>query len=395
MTDQPMTETAHQHKPERVVEHMKRSPSAILVAAVLSIGLLLVACAGEPPDSPPPVAPDPTQQMGAVIVVDALGRTVEFSEPPQRIVVAGKSSLTIVDTLYLFAEARDRVVGLVAGQQKPGAFLGFVDPAFEEKTILEVEAGPEQIAPLKPDVVILRSFMADKLGKTLEQVDIPVIYVDLETPEQVFRDLGTLGQLFGNGTRAEEIRSYYESRLDYVANSLAGLSAEQRPSTLILQHSDKGGQVAFNVPSASWLQTTEVELAGGSPVWKEAALGGGWTVVNLEQIAAWDPDQIYVISYKSDSAQVADRLASDPQWQGLKAVKDGQIHGFPSDIFSWDQPDPRWILGVTWLAGKLHPGRLPELDMMEEVSQFFGQMYGLSHASFESHILPSLKGDIE
>ena len=40
----------------------------------------------------------------------------------------------------------------------PGDFLAFVDPTFEEKPKLAPDVGPEQIAPLNPDVVILRSF---------------------------------------------------------------------------------------------------------------------------------------------------------------------------------------------------------------------------------------------
>jgi iron complex transport system substrate-binding protein len=373
---------------------LKRWPVLILVATIWLAGSLLGACGG-PANQVPPPTPEPTGRAGGVTVVDALGRTTEFPEPPQRIVVAGKSSLTIMDTLYLFAAARNRVVGLVVGNQKPGDFLSFVDPTFEKKAVLEVDAGPEQIAPLEPDVVILRSFMAEQLGKLLEQLDIPVVYVDLETPEQYFRDLSTLGQLLDDKVRASDIQAYYRSHLDYVDDSLEGLKEGQKPSILILQYSDQGGEVALNVPSATWLQTIEAELAGGVPIWKEAAQGGGWTVVNFEQIAAWDPDTIFVIHYRSDPAEIVDRLRANPQWQALRAVQEGQIYGFAGDIFSWDQPDPRWILGVTWLAGKLHPNRLSGLDMTEEIADFFGQMYGLDEATIAEKILPSLKGDIQ
>jgi len=368
---------------------MKRSPNPVLLASALLASLLLVAC-GSTPTVKAPATVD-----NSLTVVDALGRTVEFPAPPQRIVVAGKSSLTIINTLYLFPEAGDRVTGLVVGRQKPGAFLGFVDPAFDQKIVLEVEAGPEQIAPLKPDVVVVRSFMQEQLGKPLEQVDIPVVYVDLETPEQYFRDLVTLGQLFGNQARAEEIRVFYQTRLDRLDEALGGLNDDQKPRVLIVQYSDQGGEVAVNVPSASWLQTTEAELAGGLPVWKEAAQGGGWTVVNFEQIAAWDPDQIFVISYQADPSQVVAGLQANAQWQALRAVQEGQLYAFPADIYSWDQPDPRWILGTTWLATKIHPDRLGDLRLMDEVSEFFGQMYGLDGATVQEQIRPLLKGDVE
>jgi iron complex transport system substrate-binding protein len=356
---------------------------------VLLACLLVTSCAGSP-------SPEiPAAGEGGLAVVDALGRTVEFAAPPQRIVVAGKSSLTIINTLYLFPEARERVTGLVVGRQKPGEFLALVDPGFDQKTVLEVEAGPEQIAPLNPDVVIVRSFMQETLGRPLEQVDIPVVYVDLETPEQYFRDLTTLGQLFGNEARAEEIRAFYQARLDQLEGELAGLADEQKPRVLIVQYGEQGGEVALNVPSASWLQTTEAELAGGLPIWKEAAQSGGWTVVNFEQIAAWDPDQVFVISYGADPAQVVAGLEANPQWQALRAVQEGQLYGFAADVFSWDQPDPRWILGTTWLASKIHPERLEELDLLDEVSQFFGQMYGMDEASVQEQIVPLLRGDVK
>lgn len=365
------------------------------LAVLLLGGLLLTACGSTPTElTAPTPLPGLTAQASGVTIVDALGRAVQLPEPPQRIVVAGKSTLTIVDTLYTFPEAQERVVALVVGRQPVGDFLRLVDPTFRDKTILEVEAGPEQIAPLDPDVVILRSFMAEKLGRSLEQLDIPVVYVDLETPDQYFRDLDTLGQLFGNAARATEIRSFYRARLERIAEPLQGVGDDQMPRILILQFSDQGGEVAFQVPAGVWMQTTVAELAGGTPVWTEAAQGGGWTIVNLEQIAAWDPDQIYVISYKADSADIVARLQAEPQWQVLKAVKEGQIYGFAADTFSWDQPDPRWILGLIWLAGKVHPERFPDLDVRHEVSQFFEQLYGMGSVVVEEQILPNLKGDV-
>jgi iron complex transport system substrate-binding protein len=380
--------------PMRRIQHVRSSPKPFVVSVVLLVCLMLAACTSPPAEAPAPSSEPAVDHVG-IVVVDALGRTVQFAEPPRRIVVAGKSSLTIVETLYLFPQAAERLAGLVVGRQSPGDFLGFVDPTFEGKAVLEVEAGPEQIAPLHPDVVILRSFMAEKLGKPLEQLDIPVVYVDLETPEQYFRDMVTLGQLLGEKGRVEEIRSFYQARLDRVSEGLQGLADDEKPRVLIVQYTDQGSEVALNIPSAAWLQTTEAELAGGSPVWVEASQGGGWTVVNFEQIAAWDPDQIYVISYQADPTQVVQELAADLRWQALRAVQEGKFYGFAADIFSWDQPDPRWILGVTWLASKIHPDRFSDLDMMDEISGFFGQMYGLDQAAIQAHILPNLKGSVE
>jgi len=365
---------------------MKRISVALIAALV--IGLVLTACGGTPTAVP---AEAPT----GLTLTDALGRTVTFDAPPQRIVVAGKSNLTIAEAVYLFPEAQERLVGVVVGKQPIGEFISLVDPTWDQKTQLAPDAGPEQIAPLNPDVVLLRSFTADTLGRALEELDIPVVYFDLETPEQYFRDVDVLGQLLGNAARAEAIRAFYQSRLDRIEQALGGLNEERKPRVLLLQYSEQGGEVALNVPPVAWLQTTEVELAGGAPVWKEAAQAGGWTVVNFEQIAAWDPDQIYVVSYQADSASVVANLKANPQWQALRAVQSDAIYGFPGDIFSWDQPEPRWILGVTWLAGRIQPDLFSDLNMQQEAVEFFSQMYGMDGAAVEASILPTLKGSVE
>jgi iron complex transport system substrate-binding protein len=365
---------------EKSVTTKRISP---FIAGVLFLSLLLGACGGTP-------TAVPTEAPGGLTLTDASGRSVAFEELPQRIVIAGKSSLTIVNTFYLFPEAQERLVGVVVGNQPVGNFISLVDPAWDQKTILAPDAGPEQIAPLSPDVVLLRSFMADSLGRSLAELDVPVVYLDLETPEQYSRDVSVLGQLLGNAARAETIRAFYRERLEGVNQAVERLSTEQKPRVLLVQYNDQGGEVAFNVPSAAWLQTMEVELAGGVPIWTEAAQGGGWAVVSFEQIAAWDPEQIFVVSYRVDSAEIVANLEADLQWQALQAVRDGAIYGFPADIFSWDQPDPRWILGVTWLAGKVHRDRFPGLDMERETVQFFGQMYGMDEALVETQILPRL-----
>jgi iron complex transport system substrate-binding protein len=361
----------------------------LILISLLVATLLLGACTAAPAE--PAVEPGPPQVLA---LVDAQGRTVTLTGLPQRITVAGRSGLTIADTLFMFPEARERVVGVVTGRQNVGDFLVYVDPDFEGITQLDVEAGPEQIATTRPDLVLLKNVVSNELGAGLEQMGIPVLYVDLETPEQYRRDLALMGRLLGDEGRAAEIWSFYQARLDRVSEAVAGLAEQDKPSVLVAQYNEQGGEVALSVPPATWLQTIEVELAGGRPVWKDAAAGGGWQVVNLEQIAAWNPDRIIIISYGEDPGAIVRRLRDDPQWQALAAVQAGQLFGFPGDIFSWAQPDPRWILGFAWLAGRVHPERFPDLDVTAEVQGFFGALYGMDARAIEAHILPALTGDV-
>jgi iron complex transport system substrate-binding protein len=329
-------------------------------------------------------------------ITDALGRTVDFDRRPERIVVAGRANFFIMDALYTFDDVSERLAARpIAGQTAVDPFLAIVDPAYASLPAIERESGAEQIAAFQPDVVILKSFLADSLGGAMEALGIPVVYLDLETPEQYARDVRILGQLLGQEERAEEILNYYRSQQERVVQATADLAEEERPRVLLLQYSSRGGEIAFNVPPVSWIQTLMVEQAGGRPVWVEAAESGGWAVVNFEQIAAWNPDHIFVVDYFSDVDETVARLEADPQWQVLQAVRQGQIYAFPKDFYSWDQPDTRWILGLTWLATRIQPDHFATVDVMEEVIAFYAELYGLEAAQVEAEILPRMQGDVE
>ncbi|MGC8857222.1 MAG: ABC transporter substrate-binding protein, partial [Anaerolineae bacterium] len=257
------------------------------------------------------------------------------------------------------------------------------------KATLDKDAGAEQVAALKPDLVILKSYLAESVGAPIEALGIPVVYIDFETPEQYARDLAILGKVFGDEARAAEVAAFYQSKMDAIA---AAVKDAPKPRTLVLYYNEKDGKVAFNVPPMSWIQTQMVQLAGGEPVWADANPAKGWTQVTLEQIAAWDADQIFIISYFKPAPEVVEGLKADPNWQNIRAVKDGKLYPFAADLYSWDQPDPRWILGLTWLAGKLHPEAFPSLDMTAEAYTFYQTLYGLDKTFVTENIVPTFKG---
>lgn len=326
-------------------------------------------------------------------LVDARGQVLDPATSPERIVVAGRGSLLLTGAIYLFPEAAERVVALPRGGQGiAGEFFRVVDPQFDTKVLLDNAVGPEQMIALQPDRVILKSYMFEDLGQSLAVIDLPVTYLELETPEQYVEELRILGSLFQNPERAEVLIDFYQDQIDRTEQIVQAIPAEEYPSVLVLYYNDRDGQVAFNVPPLNWIQTTLVERAGGRPAWDDAVLGQGWTTVNLEQIAAWDPDFIFVIHYTGDPEEVAANLYQSPAWQAIRATQNQQLRAFPKDYFSWDQPDPRWILGLKWLATQLHPDWFSELDMITETQTFFEFAYGLDPEVFEQSIQPNLRG---
>ncbi len=342
----------------------------------------------------PCLAQVPAGRAG-IEIKDASGRTVKLDKLPERLAVIGRGPHFILHLLYMFPEGPDHLVGMERRGRTASDFLSVVSPGVDAKTGLLPNPGPESVAGLHPDLVLMKGSRSEPLAEALAKVGIPTAYLNLETPEDYERDIANLGAILGNPKRAGEIIAYYGDRVARVEKALAGLREEQKPSVLVVMGNLRSGRYAVRVPARAWMQTYQVKAAGGRPVWLEAAdQAGGWAVVNLEQIAAWDPDRIVVIVwYSTDAAGFKLWLDSDPQWKRIGAVAGGKVSYFPSDFYGWDVPDARWILGLTWMAATLHPERLKDYNLEDEVYRFYGTLYGLDRETIRTQVLLTVKTD--
>lgn len=338
--------------------------------------------------------PEPAAR-GTRVVTDGLGREVEIPGHPTRIVTAGQAVLMIADALYMFESGPERIVGIGRIDQGRGNFLPAIDPYYGRKAVLERTVGPEQVAALNPDLVVLKTFLKERLGDGIERLGIPVVYVDLETPEQYQRDLAVLGEVLGEELRAASLARYYSDVVEAVSRRVAPVPQADRAGALFIYANATGGDVAFDIPPAGWIQTQMVEIAGGDPVWTAENPAGDWRRIGFEQIAVWDPDRIFLVSYRQDAGAIRDGLLGQQRWQELKAVRDGEVHVFPADYYSWDQPDARWALGLQWLATRMHPDLFADLDLRQVVYRFFGFAYGMTAEQTEQVIFSILTGDLD
>lgn len=336
------------------------------------------------------------QAGGPVDLVDAAGRNIHLEHAPRRILIIGNGPYIIAHILYMFPQGRERLVGMERKGMTASDFLPLIDSGFEKKIFLSPNPGPEQIAGLHPDLVLTRGTAPDAKAAALAEIGIPVAFLGLETPADYARDLKMIGLLLENPVRAEQVGAYFKGRVDAVSAALSGLTETSKPRVLLAMAITRAGKVAVQVPARGWMQTLQVQAAGGIPVWLDTAQPAtGWTVVNLEQIAAWNPDKITIVFWHSmDPRKALDDFKADSRWAALKAVRDGELRAFPADIYGWDTPDPRWILGLTWLAARNHPDRFPGYDAESELDRFFGELYGLDHAAVEAKIKPSIRMDL-
>jgi iron complex transport system substrate-binding protein len=333
----------------------------------------------------------PNQNEGTIMVTDALGRTVKIKTPINRVIITGKSAWPILTVAYMFPNAKNVLYGLSPSINVP--LFQKIDPNITSK-IVSTEPSVEEIANAKPDVVILKSTMK-KLGDQLEELGISVVYVDFENLESYLRDLKVLGKVFMNETRGEELAKFYNDTYNVIISKTKKLADTEREKVLFLYYSTKNG---YQAPGNGWLQTFMIEAAGGYPLSKEIS-GTGWNTVNFEQIASWNPDIIFLVTYSNSptSSNVKKQLLENATWSSISAIQNKTVYAVPDDcgvgaLGSWDCPGSRWILGLQWMAKKIHPELFSDLDIIEEAKRFYMELYGLSEEA-ANEIIGRITGD--
>ncbi len=213
----------------------------------------------------------------------------------------------------------------------------------------------------KPDLVILKTYSKQKVGDALERVGIPVLYLDLETPEIVLTPTcDPRRSCSASRERAATIVRWYESRVAAVSaavRSVASPTVGARGAGDRAGHGSRRDRAARELdPGPAWSRRRAARRCG-SPQNRTT----GWLKVGIEQVAAWDPDHVLVVAYASSAAEAAKRLAAVAAWQATRAGRAGAIRAFPADLVSWDQSDTRWILGLDVARRDPPPGAVPRV----------------------------------
>ncbi|MBQ9344892.1 MAG: ABC transporter substrate-binding protein [Kiritimatiellae bacterium] len=337
----------------------------------------------------------------AASVQDALGRTIPVPDTrPRRILIAGKAPFAIQDTLMLFPSVRASATLLgrrAAAQREDGAAVqdllldAWASPSVRSPSLsLFTEGSAEDIAAADPDLILLKS-SSHLFGESLEPLGLPLAYLDLESPDDYARDLLLLGDLLHAPDDAARLAATYAATVADVttAVSRARAAGAPAPRVLLCQVNASRGPDGCRVPPPDWIQTWLVTAAGGIPCWTNAILPGQWANVTLEQVAAWDPDALVVISYATPATTAVECLATSPAWTSLRCWRTGRVYPMPGDFCSWDLPDPRWLLGLQWMATRLlPPDAFPDFFSMEQALVDFYALLGLSPATTRAKLLP-------
>jgi iron complex transport system substrate-binding protein len=167
----------------------------------------------------------------------------------------------------------------------------------------------------------------------------------------LFRELGRQMVL---EERGEALAGYFDEALSRVQGWTAGLGEEEMPRVYIAH-----GPVGLVSQKAD----EALKLAGARNVLDFS--NNSYPQVSFEEIMRLDPDVIVVSN--PDGAR---SVRADPKWRTLRAAREGRLYVVPMGPFGWmHQPELMRIMGVQWLAWKLHPARC-DIDIRRETKRF-------------------------
>ncbi|MBI5959928.1 MAG: ABC transporter substrate-binding protein [Chloroflexi bacterium] len=307
-------------------------------------------------------------------VTDQGGVTVQVPQPVRHI-----ASAYGVATYYAYVVgAADRIVAAsYIGAKGPAVqdTLRKIDPGFDARfnamsALNQNEINLEEVAALQTDL-ILSSARAQWLDSAAE-LGIPILRFEGETPERLIEAMTVIGAALGPDAayRAAQFNAYYQQVLEQISAEVTQLNAA--PAKVYFS-----GTEPLRVASGEMYQSEMIELAGGVSVGAE--LTGFWNDVNLEQIAVWDPDVIFVPTYGGASVEA---ITGAAEWGILRAVQDGKVYQLPQFISPWDTPLPDSILGIIWMAETLHEGL--DLGCEDQASYFYNEFYGYNISDEET-----------
>ncbi len=289
-------------------------------------------------------------------VIDATGRKVMVPKKIYRIVslypMLSQLLFTVKSQDFLIASAKGSVVNyqnfekvFPKSKDLPDA-SSFKDPNVE--TILS----------LRPDIVITT---VGTPIKKLEEANIPVILLNLESPQLMLKSIQFLGNILHRETQSYNSLVYINSKLNYIKEKTKSV---RNKKTVYMAGSNLS--MTFG---GDFYQTYLIDLTGSINVAKD--LKGGKVSVSYEQLIKWNPDYIILSSYCSDSEN---DILSDPRLKDLNAVKNRNVLKMPSFILAYDLPAPESILGMIWLSNKIY-GDIFGLNYTEIAIEFYNTIF--------------------
>lgn len=225
-------------------------------------------------------------QLSEQRVVDALGRSVTIKKYPERVISIAPS----VTELLTVMELDDLIVG-ADGYSLSDWFMD-VGEKLRSRGVMKVgeywwsTISVEKIIELSPDLIIADKGAHRQLLEVFEAYNLTVLFLNggsAKSVNDVYEDIYIMGQVFNKIEDAEKLVSSIEASL---ARGKEQLSSFHSARVLVVIDFWQGIWVAGK---ATYIDDLLARLG-----LVNVAMTVGWSIVNVDTIAKWNPDVVIV-----------------------------------------------------------------------------------------------------
>ncbi len=294
-------------------------------------------------------------------IIDMAGREVTIPSEVNRICSSG----TAQNQLMMFLGEGDKICATLAGFST-NPWVQKVLPSITSVPMpfTATELNIEELIKTKPDVVTLWSG-TEKIQKQLDEVGIPYVLI-YSTTDGFIEGISLMAEILGKDAKAvaDNFIEYYSSNMKKVSDVTSSIPAEKRKKVYYVTDNP------LNTEGKDSIVTSWIETAGGVNVAAENGITGLTATISLENIIQWNPDVIIIRDAKNK-----DLILKNPAWQGINAVKQGQLYVNPKGVNVWSARSADGALQPLWAAKRLYPDLFTAINVEEETRNFYKEYY--------------------
>jgi iron complex transport system substrate-binding protein len=312
-----------------------------------------------------------SEENEVITVTDQLGRTVTVPMHITRISALHHFGGKIV---YALGQQSRLVEQSLYGKEAKA--LAQVDPKFAAMPKTQEQTGHainyESLIALRPQCAFVYASFNRSEMRQLEDAGIKVVAVKGESIEESYEAVRLMAKVLNCEKKGEEYIADCRRLLSLVKDRVGDLPAHNRLRVVF-----SGPKSVYTIATGEMLQSQMLERAGAVNV--GASLKGFWSDVSPEQLAAWNPDVIFIGS--SLASYGVQEILGNSQFKVLKAVQTRKVYVFPSNIGWWDYPAPQCVLGTLWTAKTLYPEQFKDVDMLRIADEHYARYVGHTFTS--------------
>jgi iron complex transport system substrate-binding protein len=198
----------------------------------------------------------------------------------------------------------------------------------------------DQIAALRPDLVILSGEMHGRIIGLLDSLGIPSFAVEPRNFAGVYETIAVIGELCGRGEEAAAVVNEMKAKIAGAAEKFRG---REKPAVFWLLGEDP----LMSVGGRTFVSEA-LSLGGGRNIFEE--LDEQWPLVSAEQVLLRRP--AWILTGDDMGTPDPAALVRRPGWGEIPAIREGRIAPVDADLLY--RYGPRLADGVLAVAELLH-----------------------------------------